>query len=393
MCRTSLNVLAIGEGWPSQEPGGLNTYFQSVCGELSLRHHIEALICGSDSPEEAKVFPVTAVASPESGMLQRHSTFRSSAKNLLSAGDVDVVYTHFAPYALGPALEAKKRNIPLVMSFHGPWAEEMRIGGSGAVLRMKALLADRIERKVYAMADRLIVLSRSFRDLLHKQYGVPLDKIRIVPGAVDIERFRPPADKEVVRRKFGLTDRVVVLTVRRLVERMGLRQLLEAWSEVVQTSPEALLLIGGRGPLKGELETLVSRLGLEKHVTLLDYVSDDLLPLYYQAADLFVVPTQALEGFGLITVEALASGLPVAATPVGGNVEIIQPFRPELLFDGKDAGDIAAGLIQLLKRRDTWPDARSCRSYAESRFTWEQVAGEVGTILTETVREKGGGAA
>ncbi|MBJ8193526.1 glycosyltransferase, partial [Bacillus cereus] len=82
------------------------------------------------------------------------------------------------------------------------------------------------------------------------------------------------------------------------------------------------------------------------------YVSDEELPLYHQASNLFVVPTQALEGFGLITVEAMASGLPVLATPVGGNKEILRGFRPELLFKGTDSEAIAEGLLHVLDHRE-----------------------------------------
>jgi glycosyltransferase involved in cell wall biosynthesis len=391
MSGKSIKVLATGEGWPSQEAGGLNTYYQSICETLGLRHHVEALVCCHQPPEKAagklKLF---SIVSPKETMNARQQAFRQYAKDRMKSNEVDLVYTHFAPYGLGPALEAKKRNIPVVMSFHGPWAEEMKLEGGGAKLKLKALLAKRIEMKMYRTADRFIVLSGHFRDLLHEKYEVPLEKIHVVPGAVDTERFQPAPSKRSERSQLLLPEnQLVVLTGRRLVHRMGIIQLIEAWNEVIKAVPNALLLIGGKGPLEEELKRRIQSHGLENHIQLLGYVKDEQLPLYYQAADLFVVPTQALEGFGLITVEAMASGLPVAATPVGGNKEILEGFHPPFLFKGTSSHDMAEGLIPILKHPESWPSGVSCRAYVCSRFTWGNTAREVDQVFELAMQDKG----
>jgi len=120
---------------------------------------------------------------------------------------------------------------------------------------------------------------------------------------------------------------------------------------VSERFPNAILLIGGKGPLRGELEERIADYGLSNKVRLLGFIPDHELVSYYQAADLFVVPSQALEGFGLITVEALASGLPVMATPVGGNKE--GRFRVRLIANRLGAGTkrstfAAPGIIIIL---------------------------------------------
>lgn len=141
------------------------------------------------------------------------------------------------------------------MTFHGPWNEEMKIEGQGIKHRVKTTIAKSIEHRAYKLADKFIVLSETFRDILHKLHGVPLHKIIVIPGAANVERFIPATNRLAIRRSLNLPEgATTVLTVRRLVNRMGLLQLLEAWKQVAERFPNAMLLIGGKGPLRGNLK-------------------------------------------------------------------------------------------------------------------------------------------
>ncbi|MDD9267243.1 glycosyltransferase family 4 protein [Paenibacillus sp. GCM10023248] len=382
----NLRILCTGMGWPSAQPGGLNTYFKHICESLANRHELEALVCVSSKPEVVGPLRVTNVASPDWKLSTRRDAFRMHAAEWMDQQRVDVVYAHFAPYSIGVAKEAKARNIPVVMTFHGPWSEEIRLEGKGLKHRFKTMVAKSWEMKAYRLADAFIVLSETFRDILHRQYGVPLSKIHIIPGGANVSRFKPAADRSSIREKLQLPEgKTMVLTLRRLVNRMGLIQLLEAWREVASAMPDAVLFIGGKGPLREELESRIAEYGLQSSVRLLGYVPDNELAEYYQAADLFVVPSQALEGFGLITVEAMAAGVPVMATPIGGNREILEKFRPDMLFAGKDSGDIASGLLRILKHPERWPGSEQCRSHVLEHYTWERVSQQVNEVFHSVI--------
>ncbi|MDF2925327.1 MAG: group 1 glycosyl transferase [Paenibacillaceae bacterium] len=390
MPQDNLHILTTGLSWPTLQPGGLNTYFQSICEKLAGNNRLQAFICSAERPATRNRLAIHPVASPRMSIYRRQQKFRQHSRLLMDKEQIDIVYSHFAPYSLGTAKEAKKRNIPVVMVFHGPWNQEMRIEGAGLKHALKTWMALRIERQAYALADLFIVLSETFRQILHKQYGIPLEKIVVIPGAANVERFFPPEDKRAVRRKLGLDESALtVLTVRRLVNRMGLQQLLEAWRQVADRFPEAVLLIGGKGHLKEELEGLIIEYGLSGRVKLLGYIPEEQLGSYYQAADLFVVPSQALEGFGLITVEAMACGTPVMATPVGGNQEILGNFRKELLFAGTGSGDIAQGLAQMLSRREEWPTPQECRQFILEHYTWEHVTRKMEHVFHSVLEERG----
>src|SRR6185295_15949653 len=157
--------------------------------------------------------------------------------------------SHFALYTL-PMLESL-RGLPLVVHFHGPWASEGAVEGDRPlVTRAKKW----VESRVYARASRFIVLSRAFRDVLERDYGVPAESIDIVPGGVDCQALASSLSKREARLLLGLPlDRPIVFCVRRLAPRMGLHALVEAVDQVRREVPDALVLIAGKGMLAAEL--------------------------------------------------------------------------------------------------------------------------------------------
>lgn len=137
---------------------------------------------------------------------------------------------------------------------------------------------------------------------------------------------------------------------------------------VAQAHPEALLLIGGSGPLRDALAALIERRHLGRYVRMLGSIAEPQLPQWYQAVDVFVMPSKSLEGFGLSTLEALACGTPAVGTPVGGTKELLEQLDPSLVFAGTGADDMAAGLSRAIERlRDAQARgalSRRCREFA-----------------------------
>jgi glycosyltransferase involved in cell wall biosynthesis len=182
----------------------------------------------------------------------------------------------------------------------------------------------------------------------------------------------------------------VAVSVRRLVPRMGLDVLIDAWSEVVEDLPPgSTLLIAGDGPLSESLEELASARGSGPSVRLLGRVSEDRLVSLYRAADVAVVPTLEHEGFGLVVAEAAACGTPSIVTAVGGLPEAIAGLDPSLIVP---AGDPGALRDRLLASRSQRPSRAATRAFAE-RFDWTAVAERHRTIAARTAgRSVNGGA-
>ena len=181
-----------------------------------------------------------------------------------------------------------------------------------------------------------------------------------------------------------------VLDVRRLVRRMGLENLLQAMALVREACPDALLVVAGQGALRQELEQRARGLGLDGAVRFAGRVPDADLPLVYRAADVSVVPTVALEGFGLIVVESLASGTPVLGTPVGGIPEVLRPLDPELICESPAPRDLAERLVAAVRGEMRLPSAEACAAYARREFAWPTVARRVRDVYAEAVGGAGG---
>jgi glycosyltransferase involved in cell wall biosynthesis len=222
--------------------------------------------------------------------------------------------------------------------------------------------------------------------VLEQGYGIPAERIRIVAGGVDLAPFADLPSRADARAALGWpNDRPVVLAVRRLVRRMGLEDLIAAADVVRQHQADLLLLLAGSGPLKEELAARIQALGLERHVRLLGRLPDDRLPLAYRAADLTVVPTIALEGFGLIAVESLAAGVPVLVTPVGGLPEVVADLSPSLVLEATGAGALADGLRRALRGDLDLPGAEACRAYARAHFDCRTAAARTAEVYREAV--------
>ena len=177
--------------------------------------------------------------------------------------------------------------------------------------------------------------------------------------------------------------RDLLLTVRRLEPRMGLEQLLRA---VALLPDRPILTVVGGGTLDESLRRLASELGLSESVRFTGRVADDVLRDWYRAADLFVLPTVAYEGFGMATAEALASGTPVVGTPVGATPELLEPLDPRLVARGTDPEALAAGItVGIELARSELRDR--CRPYACEQFGWGPVMVGWERELLETARE------
>ena len=289
--------------------------------------------------------------------------------------------SHFALYTF-PALDRLNRSNHIV-HFHGPWSAESREEGAG---RMTAALKHRLEKSVYGKAARVIVLSRAFADLAVRSYGVPEAIVRIVPGAVDVERFAVPETREQAREALGWpTDRRILVSVRRLVNRMGLGALIAAMQRVSKEHPDTVLYIAGKGRLREALEGQIEQFGLQQYVKLLGFVPDAQLPLVYRAADMNVVPTLALEGFGLVAAEALAAGTPSVVTPVGGLPEVVGSLSESLIFPSSKQEDIERHLLTLLSHPELLPSEQACRSYAAEHFNASLMAKRTANVYREVL--------
>jgi glycosyltransferase involved in cell wall biosynthesis len=380
--RPDFQTLQCGLGWFPEQAGGLDRVFFHLVQSLpTVGVGVKGLVVGSAQVGPASRQQVEAFAPAEAPLPVRWWQARQAAGRLLRPGAFDLVAAHFALYTFPFVGRIPPR--PLVVHFHGPWAAESQAEGAGGFsVRFKRF----IEQSVYRRATRFIVLSEAFRDVLHRQYRVPPERIRIVPGGVAVAAYDLGVSRAEARTRLDWpTDRPVILAVRRLARRMGLENLIDAMHIVRKRVPEALLMIAGRGPLQEELRDRIHALDLEHQVQLLGFVPDADLPWAYRAADLTIVPTVALEGFGLITIESLAAGTPALVTPVGGLPEVVRGLSDQLILPDASVPELADGLLDALAGRRVLPDAGTCQQYARTHFDWSVIAAQTRIVYEEAL--------
>jgi glycosyltransferase involved in cell wall biosynthesis len=245
-----------------------------------------------------------------------------------------------------------------------------------------------IEGRALNRSDRIIVLSRFTQEKLQRAYTIPPEKVSIIPGGIDLERFCPSTERTEIRHRLNIPqEKLILFTVRNLVPRMGLENLIYAFKDVVKTVPAAYLVLGGKGPLKDGLVALSRELRIEDHITFAGFIPETELPGYYRMADIFVLPTLELEGFGLITLEALASGTPVLGTPVGGTVEILSKLNSRYLFKDTSPESMAELIIQICREFKDNPALRQgvsdqCRLFAEKNYSWKKNVDSLENLIT-----------
>jgi glycosyltransferase involved in cell wall biosynthesis len=366
----------------SEQAGGLTRFYYELLQHLpQCGIAVRGLVDGSSRQFPDSEQSVREFAPPTVPLPIRWRALRRELRRELTEQRPDLIVSHFAPYTF-PVLDII-RPYPLVIHFQGPWALESQFEGA----RQPTVWAKaHVERTVYRRGLRFIVLSNYSRDVLCLFYGVPAERIRVVPGGVDADFFGIDATRPAARERLGWPqDRPIVLAVRRLVRRVGLGDLVAAMDEVRKRVPDALLLIAGKGPLEDDLRSLVRSLGLGNNVRLLGFVPDQELPAAYRAADLTVVPSVAAESFGLVVVESLAAGTPVLVTPVGGLPEVVRDLSPEMVLPATGAGSLAEGLTTALAGELALPASKEARTYARARYHWPVVAARVRDVYLEAV--------
>lgn len=331
-------------------------------------------------------------------MLDNILKARDAFNDVIRDARIDLVHFHHPLPALGILWNGKSRGIPKICSFHAPWAYEYKShkiiphADNLSSLWFCANYGARmlVERAVVKSSDTVLVLSEYSKHLLDEAHPGNARRVEMVPGGIDTAAFAPTDNLSATRRSIPLPETAtILLTIRRLVPRMGLENLLNAMPNILKANPNVILVIGGTGPLEAELKDLALKLDLRDNVRFTGFIEQEKLFLYYRSADLFILPTLDLEGFGLVTLEALASGTPVLGTAVGGTREILGRLDERMLF--KDVSPEA--LAELINRFLASPEQlkalrAKCRDFVIRNYGWDGIISKLEQVYLKVIAKR-----
>ncbi len=336
-------------------------------------------------------------AKDSKGFFRLWRSVKKKIHAVLKDGPVHLVHIHNPLIGYLALKHPALRAVPRVYHFHSFWYDEEKInrearrpeGGLENVwhdvrLAFSLQAIRRMERAAILGCGSVLFLSQYSRELFLQRHPAKTMRLRVIPGGVDVDAFHPaesPETLKALRQALEFPAGVpLLLTVRRLEARMGLKNLILAAADLRSRCPglHFQLWIAGMGSLKDLLQALIAEKNLRKTVRLLGFVPQDTLPSLVRAADVFILPTQRIEGFGLATVEALASGVPVLGTPVGGTVEILNALDPMLLLPGTSVQAISQGMEKYLKNPRHFEALKEkCRLQAVAEYSWEKVVDQL----------------
>jgi len=237
--------------------------------------------------------------------------------------------------------------------------------------RMVGAAMRRLEGKLYASADRLLVLSDYTKHRLAECFPAASCPVDIACGGVDTLAPVDRKTREMARKQLGWQGPVVV-TLRNLVPRTGVDMLVQAAVILRHTMPDLRWCVMGEGALMEALKWLAEQLDVADRIEFTGYLPEDEVALRMQAADAFMLPTRSLEGFGLVTVEANAHGLPVVATPVGANPEVAGASSDNILTETTTPDALAEATRLLFERHvDHMERAGRLHTHINEHFNWK----------------------
>ncbi len=280
------------------------------------------------------------------------------------------------------ALRFKERN-PAV-----PYVLTEQSGDSDAFIARRTWFWRRRYRQIYTRANAVTAISQFLAERA-KRFGA--SAVTVVPNGVDVERFSRPAggsDWQKFRAREQLTKGPVVITVSRLVHKNGIDDLIAAIGLLRQRGVTITLWIVGTGPLASSLQSRVKELDLDAAVQFKGFIAHDELPRLLQSALLFVRPSRS-EGFGNAIVEAMAAGVPVVVTPVGGIPDFVHHEVTGLFCRPNDPESIAVAIERLVQDEALRQRlAANARRLVRERYDWSIIARQMNQVLAAVMPKR-----
>jgi len=237
---------------------------------------------------------------------------------------------------------------------------------------------------VKTIINLLITTSEDLKEKALKN-GFP-PRILAIPQGVDLERFDFKIEREKTREQLGVSKEPLVLSVAQLIPRKGLAYLIRAVPEVLKSVPNVKFIIAGEGPERPKLEEEIKHLEIGNTVKLVGGAPYDMVPKFYAAADVFVLPT-LYDAMPHAVYEAMAMEKPVVATKVGGIPEVIESGSDGLLVDAEKPDEIAKAIITFLKNPELATRlGKNALKKIKEGYTWEKIVQQYEQAYEEAMK-------
>jgi glycosyltransferase involved in cell wall biosynthesis len=388
------------EYWPLT--GGTGSYVYYLSNELLKNGYRIHVVTGSNQAQDVKVNPqldVSFLKIPKTPIIKSFMLAAASNRKLQSIrGTANVNITHpqlpLTPNFAVPPNFGKT----LVCTVHSTWKGEAEAIRSEPYMRLNAnekfLVSFNwflrfFEEGMLHRARKIIAVSHFTKWELTNYYKIPADKIKVIHNGVNIHKFKPAVDKRKVKAELGLSpDDIAIVSVGRLYARKGLFTLIESLPAVTKRFPKAKFIISGKGQSDemNKLNAHAKKLGVKDNIVFTGYTPDKHLPKLYQAADIFAFST-FYEHHPFAVLEALATGLPVVTTTVGGIPETIESGKNGLLVPPFNSKRFSQAILYFLEHHAEAAEmGAKARQTVEQQLDWQIVVKDAIKVYDQALR-------
>jgi glycosyltransferase involved in cell wall biosynthesis len=387
------------EYWPLT--GGTGAYVYYLSNELLKNGYRIYVVTGANQPQDVQVNPhldVSFLKIPKTPIIKSFMLAAASNRKLNSVRDTANVDITHPQLPLTPSFAVPSNfGKTLVCTVHSTWKGEAeairgepysRLNANEKFLVSFNWFLRFFEEGMLARARKIIAVSHFTKWELTNYYKIPPNKIRVIHNGVDINKFKPATDKRKAKAALGFNpDDPAIVSVGRLYARKGLFTLIESMPAVVKRFPNAKFIISGKGQ-SDEMRKLIihaEKLGVKDNIVFTGYYPDKKLPKLYQAADVFAFST-FYEHHPFAVLEAMATGLPVVTTTVGGIPETIGSGKNGFLVEPFNQAQFSDRILYLLEHPGEAAEmGLKARKTVEERFDWRIVVKDAMKVYDEAL--------
>lgn len=373
--------IALVSDWYYPKIGGVASHMHNLALKLKGRGHDVAVVTNNWETGKEKelerlnidLIKIPGVISPIFGINVTYSLKSTQELNEFLK-DFDIIHSHhaFTPLALKAVKAGRTLEKGTLLTTHSiSFAHESKL--------WQALgLTFPLFSHYLKYPHRIIAVSKAAKAFIEHFTDT---KVEIIPNGVDDKTFHPNWNKEEIKEEFGIEGEVI-LYVSRMSYRKGPHVLLNAFSQI----KDATLVMAGNGELSPFLKAQAKFLGIEDRTRFLGYVPTKELPKIFGMADIFVLPSITAEAFGIVILEAMASGVPIIATTVGGIPEVIKESESGLLVPPSNELELKNAIEKLLNDESLrkWL-GQNGRKAVEEKYSWNNVIKEIEKAYEEVL--------
>lgn len=393
-----MRVLMTSWEYPPNVVGGLGKHVAELLpalAQMGVQLHLLTPLRGNALPyEEVQGAHVHRIATPNDSccdffgdVVAANALLREAGRGLLQReGPFDLIHNHDWLTSFVASGLKNEFKLPLVSTVHA--TERGR--GRGHLHSEQAVRVNDAEWRLTYESWRVICCTQFMANELVTTLNVPNDKIDVIPNGVDPRPYAAldGLDLRDVRARYAQPYERLVLYVGRIVHEKGVEVLLRSVPQVLAQMPNTRFVIAGRGPELNYLRGLAQGLGLEGHVTMAGFLSDEERNKLYKVADCAVFPS-LYEPFGIVALEAMAARVPVVASEVGGLREVVQHGETGITIYPGDPASCAWGILHTLQHPD-WAASRVENAYRRllQDYAWSTIAAQTTEVYLRVVSER-----